>query len=89
MILFRATVSPSGVKHVLLLGEDKEYLKKLYDVLQRNDNWFWENRKAATAVLRYGACDTGEDYSQNFRRSTSGLQKHRLPVNIISRDPWT
>lgn len=50
------------------LGEDKEYLKKLYDVLQRNDNWFWENRESdGDGCLEvWCPCDTGEDYSQKF-----------------------
>ena len=51
-----------------LIGEDKAYLNKLYNVLRSNDEWFWKNRESDGdgCLEAWCPCDTGEDYSAKF-----------------------
>ncbi|MBO4795529.1 MAG: hypothetical protein J5547_05540, partial [Clostridia bacterium] len=51
-----------------LIGEDREWLLKLYNVLKLNDEWFWKNRESDGdgCLEAWCPCDTGEDYSAKF-----------------------
>ena len=51
-----------------LIGEDRDWLLKLYNVLKLNDEWFWKNRESDGdgCLEAWCPCDTGEDYSAKF-----------------------
>lgn len=51
-----------------LIGEDREFLERLYTVLKKNDAWFWANRESDGdgCLESWCPCDTGEDYAAKF-----------------------
>lgn len=65
------TVTPlarSVWNHFLLNGRDRDYLRKLYLAMGRNDAWLarWRDTRQTGAVEAFCAFDTGHDLSARF-----------------------